>query len=76
MCGKSADQRALDRRGRARNVQGAFVLVDDARPRIRGCHVLLVDDVLTTGVTLSEAARALLEGGAEEVRAVVCARVW
>ncbi|MDO4850550.1 MAG: ComF family protein [Actinomycetota bacterium] len=76
VCGKSADQRALGRGGRARNVQGAFVLVDDARPRIRGRHVLLVDDVLTTGVTLSEATRVLLEGGAEEVRAVVCARVW
>lgn len=76
VCRKAVDQRALGRSGRARNVQGAFALVDDEVPRVRGRHVLLVDDVLTTGVTLGEASRTLLEGGAEEVRAVVCARAW
>ena len=62
-------------------VEGAAQLTfsavrDDATELVKGGRILLIDDVLTTGVTLSEAARALLEGGAEEVRAVVCARVW
>jgi len=39
-----------------------------------GARVLLVDDILTTGATCSEAARALKEAGAETVLAAVVAR--
>ncbi len=41
---------------------------------IRNRHVLLVDDVMTTGNTLDVAGRALLEGGARSVRAAVLGR--
>jgi ComF family protein len=43
-------------------------------PTIQGAHVLLVDDVLTTGSTLEEAARTLREAGATSVSAVVFAQ--
>ncbi|PQA86499.1 amidophosphoribosyltransferase [Marinicaulis flavus] len=61
---------------RRRNVAGAFALRDDkARALFRGAHVVLIDDVLTTGATLSAAARALKRAGAARVDALVLARV-
>ena len=53
------------------NVRGAFVARRD--PGIRGKTVLLVDDVLTTGSTASEAAKALQQAGAERVVVAVLA---
>ena len=38
--------------------------------------VILVDDVFTTGATLSAATQVLLDGGVREIRAVTCCRVW
>lgn len=61
----TAQQARLDRPQRRENVAGAFVLREPAR--VRGGHVLLVDDVCTTGATLHACARALLDGGAREV---------
>ncbi len=41
---------------------------------LRKAHVVLVDDILTTGATCSEAARALKQAGAERVSVIVVAR--
>lgn len=57
-----------DRQRRAINVRGVFRLVPGAAPPRR---VVLIDDVMTTGATLQDAARALKEGGAEKVFAVI-----
>jgi ComF family protein len=57
---------------RRENVKGAFRVKSGAR--LSGRCVLLVDDVMTTGSTLSEAARVLKASGASRVAAVVQAR--
>ena len=64
-----ADQAGLDAAGRIANLAGAFV----ARGPLRGCRVVVVDDVVTTGATLVEATRALQAAGAEVLGAAVVA---
>jgi len=64
----------LDRRRRAANVAEAFAVTLPHRRAVHGRWVVLVDDVVTTGATLSEAASALLDAGALAVSAVTVAR--
>lgn len=54
------------------NVRGAFAVRDPAR--FRGRRVLLVDDVMTTGMTASECAKVLKRAGAENVQVLTLAR--
>jgi ComF family protein len=56
---------------RLKNVKGAFQIRPGAG--IAGKTVLLVDDVMTTGATLDQAAQALLKGGATSVLGAVVA---
>jgi ComF family protein len=63
----------LDAADRKKSVERAFSV---ARPaRIEGMTVLLVDDLFTTGSTISAASSALLEAGARRVNALTIARV-
>jgi ComF family protein len=60
-------------RARRRNVLSAFKVPDPAR--VRGRHVLLVDDVLTTGATAEACSRALKRAGAAGITVLTLARV-
>lgn len=61
------DQSTLDTNQRAKNLAGALVINPDAYPvnnlMASGISVIIIDDLVTTGATLSEAARALRAGG-------------
>lgn len=62
----------LSPRERFRNIQGAFRV--DKGYDLGGVRVLVVDDVLTTGATCSEAAKSLKQAGAAYVAVAVLAR--
>ena len=80
------DQRALGRADRARNAIGSFGIVwhrdgfalslSDGRLRAIPASVVLVDDVFTSGSTLSGATLALKQAGAHRVHAATFARTW
>lgn len=59
-------QTSLSHEERLQNLKGAF----EAGSAVRGQHVVLVDDVLTSGQTALECARALKAAGAKEVVAL------
>lgn len=59
---------------RASNVSQAFAVPIGAQARVRGQHVVLVDDVVTTAATLNAAVQALLDGGARIISCVTFGR--
>ena len=59
---------------RLRNVSGAFCAPDSAKKMLRGAHVIVVDDVVTTAATLNACAAALCAGGARIVSFVTFGR--
>lgn len=65
----------LGRRQRARAVQGVFAVAKEAKPRLHGRHVLLIDDVHTSGATSNACARVLKRAGAASVTVLCWARV-
>jgi predicted amidophosphoribosyltransferase len=71
---RTRPQTRLGRAERLHALDGAFT-VRPAAGLPRGAHVLLVDDVATTGATLAAAATALGKAGARAVTAIVAARV-
>ncbi len=60
-----------DAAARRANVLGVY----EALPGVEGKHILLVDDIITSGATLLECARTLMDAGAASVRCVTLAVV-
>jgi ComF family protein len=65
-------QTRFDRNERMENLRNAFVLRKNAD--VQGKHLLLIDDVLTTGSTVDECARVLRKAGAASIRVMTVAR--
>ena len=68
----TSTQTKLDRAERMENLRGAFRVRHTARVKDR--HLVLVDDVFTTGSTVEECSRVLLHAGASSVRVITVAR--
>jgi len=68
------NQNELPRSDRLQNVKGAFRVRSGREALIQDQAILLIDDVMTTGSTLDECSRVLLDAGAKEVRCLTLAR--
>jgi len=68
-------QKGMGRAARFTNMNRSIILNKTYQTQLQGRSVLLVDDVMTTGATLSACAEACRQAGAEKVNAVVFARV-
>lgn len=66
-------QTGLDKNERGKNISGAFIA--SLPEKIQGRNLILVDDVYTTGATIDECAKTLVQAGAKRVAAVTLARV-
>ncbi|WP_230427295.1 ComF family protein [Collimonas humicola] len=64
----------LDLEQRRRNLRQAFVMAPAASAKIDGCHIGVVDDVMTTGETLHALAKTLRRHGARRITNFVFAR--
>jgi ComF family protein len=71
----TASQGNLSRAARRRNVAGAFRVHPGFAARLENAHVLLIDDVMTTGATIEACANVLLRAGAGSVDVLTLARV-
>ena len=65
-------QQDLDAKTRQRNLLQAFALAEGAQ--VKGRHLALIDDVLTTGATANSLARLLMDAGARQVDVYCLAR--
>lgn len=72
----TGSMRGQGRKARARQVSGAFAMNPRWQSGIAGRHVILVDDVFTTGATAAACASVLLAGGARRVSVVAFARTF
>ncbi len=74
--GRRAPQSTLSHDERLRGLKGSFTLT--RHPRVKGKRILIVEDVITTGATLSTISKILQDAGAAriDVLALAQARVW
>lgn len=67
-------QSTLPRAQRLHNVQQAFTLAPSHAAKLRQCRVVLVDDVMTSGASVTAAATVLRQAGVAHITALVLAR--
>lgn len=68
-------QGAMNREQRLKNVTGAFRVNEKWRDKLKDKNIILVDDVMTTGATVTVCAKTLLKAGAGNVRILTLMRV-
>lgn len=72
---RTPSQEGRNRAERHANMAGAIAVTERRRAAIHGRHVLIIDDVMTSGATMRAATEAALAGGARKVSVLVLARV-
>jgi ComF family protein len=72
----TSTQTTLQPAARGANVAGAFQLSSQSRNRVADAHILIVDDVLTTGATTIECTRTLVAAGARSTSVLTFARAF
>jgi ComF family protein len=76
ICTRSTpSQGKMSRTKRERNVAGAFAVRESRQPAVKDARIVLIDDVMTTGATLTACVRPLLRAGAGRVDALTLPRV-
>lgn len=70
----TVSQTELTPEERKRNVAGAFQVPSGKEQQIRGAHLVIIDDVMTTAATLNACAAALYEAGARTISYVTFGR--
>ena len=71
----TGSQAGLTRVRRRRNVRGAFDIDDRATDIVAGRNLVIIDDVMTTGATVSACAQRLIKAGARRIDVLTVARV-
>lgn len=71
----TGSQEGRDREGRFRNLSGAISVRASRVEALQGRHVLLIDDVMTSGATFAAASEACLSAGARQVSVLALSRV-
>ena len=66
-------QTGFNRKEREQNIKGAFIVKD--RNTLQNASIILIDDVYTTGATINECAKELMNAGAQKVAVLTLARV-
>lgn len=71
-CGSERHQAGLSQTDRMKNLSGTFMLKEGVAGIIKNKNVLIIDDVFTTGATLSECAKSLITSKRNKPSAVFC----
>ncbi|MEK6734858.1 MAG: ComF family protein [Pseudomonadota bacterium] len=69
-----SSQAGLTKEQRLKNIKNSFKIENSLKNKIKGKKILLVDDVITTGATMSECCRILKQNGAEKLFVLTLAK--